>query len=210
MMIEMDIERRRFEELLPFYVNGTLSFDDQQFMQDYLMKFPELQASVVFVENMRSVIKDISTQPTSHATWGRLLNKYQEFHKKPSLTERLKTICSKWGLSPAFAVVLGLFIIQSTAVLELGLFTTSSAYRGLTTQSGVTPHLKISINPTTDFAQLVDLLRKNGCQVVAGPAETGELWIQLEEPEKLNVIKVDLLNSGLVDEVLLTVPGTDK
>jgi len=209
-MIEMDIERRKFEELLPFYVNGTLSFDDQQFMQGYLIKFPELHASVVFVENMRSVIKDISTKPPPHATWGRLLNKYQEFHKKPSLTECLKTICANWGLSPAFAVVFSLFIVQSTAILELGLFSPSTVYRGLTTQSGVTPHLKITITPKADYAQIVDLLRKNGCQIVAGPAETGELWIQLEEPEKLNVIKVDLLNSGLVDEVLLTVPGTDK
>lgn len=209
-MIEMNLERRRFEELLPFYVNGTLSFDDKQFMQEYLNKFPELQAQVDFSESMRSAIKDDSTQPVSNAAWGKLLKKYQEFHKKPTLTERFRTICINWGLSPAFAVVLGLFVAQSAAVLELGLFSTSSAYRGLTTQAEVAPHLKVTINPKTDYAQLVDLLRKNGCRVVAGPSETGELWIHLEEPKKLNVIKVDLLNSGLVDEVLSTMPDTYK
>jgi hypothetical protein len=209
-MIEMDIKRKTFEELLPFYVNGTLSFEDKQFMQDYLIKFPELQAEVKFTEALRSAVKDEATQQVSEIGWGKLLKKYQEFHKKPTLIEHLKNACVKWGLSPAFAVVLGLLIAQSAAMLQLGLLTTSSAYRGLSTQTEVAPHLKITINPKTDYSQLVELLRKNGCRVVAGPSETGELWIRLEEPEKLNIIKADLLNSGLIDEVLSTGADADK
>jgi len=206
----MDIERRAFEELLPFYVNGTLNFEDRQFMQDYLTKFPELQAEVKFTQALRSAVKDEATQQVSEIGWMKLLKQYQEFHKKPTFIERLKHACIKWGLSPAFAVVLGLLIAQSAAILQLGLLTSSSAYRGLSTQSEVAPHLKITINPKTDYAQLVELLRKNGCRVVAGPSETGELWIRLEEPEKLNIIQADLLNSGLIDQVLSIVSGADK
>ena len=110
----MDIKRKTFEELLPFYVNGTLSFEDKQFMQDYLIKFPELQAEVKFTEALRSAVKDEATQQVSEIGWGKLLKKYQEFHKKPTLIEHLKNACVKWGLSPAFAVVLGLLIVLLT------------------------------------------------------------------------------------------------
>ena len=209
-MIEMDFERKTFEELLPFYVNGTLSFEDKQFMQDYLIKFPELQAEVKFTEALRSAVKNEATQQVSEIGWGELLKKYQEFHKKPTLNELLKNVCVKWGFSPAFAVVLGLLIAQSAAMLQFGLLTSSPAYRGLSTQTEVAPHLKITINPKTDYAQLVDLLRKNGCRVVSGPSETGELWIHLEEPKKISVIKADLLSSGLIDEVLSTAAKADE
>lgn len=209
-MTAINADSKKFEELLPFFVNGTLNLEDKQFMQDYLHKFPALQAQVDFSEAIRSAVKDEHAEPVSDASWQKLLKKYQDFHQKPTLVERFKNICMHWGLSPAFAVVLGLLVAQSAVIFELGLLSTSSAYRGLTTQIEVAPHLRITINPKTDYAQLVDLLRKNGCRVVAGPSETGELWVHLEEPEKLDAIKADLLNSGLIDEVLLLSAGANK
>ncbi len=209
-MIEMDLERKTFEELLPFYVNGTLSADDIKFMRNYLISYPELQAQVKFSEALRSAVKDEATQYASDAGWDKLLKKYQAFHQKPTLSQRLKILSHNWGLTPAFGLAFSLLIAQSAIMFELGLFAPSSAYRELSTQAAIVPHLKITINPATDYAQLVDLFRKNGCRVVSGPSETGELWIHLEEPEKLLTIKADLLNSDLVDEVLSTASGSDK
>ncbi|MGP1716197.1 MAG: hypothetical protein ACTS9Y_03370 [Methylophilus sp.] len=209
-MIEMDPDRRAFEELIPFYVNGTLSPEDKQFMQNYLMKFPTLKAHIDLSNRIRSALEQDTTQLASAVSWQKLLKQYQTLHKKLTLTERFKNICIYLGLTPAFAVVLSLFIAQSAAILQLGILSSSSAYRGLSSPAQVEAHLKVTVNPQTDYAQLVDLLRKNGCRVVAGPSETGELWLQLEAPEKLNTIKADLLNSGLVDEALSIFPGTSQ
>lgn len=203
-MIEMDQERKNFEELLPFFVNQTLGAEDLKFMEDYLLRFPALQAQVIFTQYLRDAIKDDVTNHTVDSNWDKLLTGFQEYYKSPSLIERLRKTCKHWGLSPAFGVVLALLVAQSTILLQLGIFSSSAAYRGLSTQATVVSHLKIIANPQTDYAQLVELLRKNGCRVVAGPSENGELWLNLEEPEKLTVIKSDFLNSGLVDDVFST------
>jgi len=203
-MIEMDQERKNFEELLPFFVNQTLGAEDLKFMEDYLLRFPALQAQVIFTQYLRDAIKDDVTNHTVDSNWDKLLTGFQEYYKSPNLIERLRKTCKHWGLSPAFGVVLALLVAQSTILLQLGIFSSSTAYRGLSTQAAVTSHLKIIVNPQTDYAQLVELLRKNGCRVVAGPSENGELWLNLEEPEKLTVIKSDFLNSGLVDDVFST------
>lgn len=203
-MIEMDQERKNFEELLPFFVNQTLGAEDLKFMEDYLLRFPALQAQVIFTQYLRDAIKEDVTNHTVDSNWDKLLTGFQEYYKSPNLIERLRKTCKHWGLSPAFGVVLALLVAQSTILLQLGIFSSSTAYRGLSTQAAVTSHLKIIVNPQTDYAQLVELLRKNGCRVVAGPSENGELWLNLEEPEKLTVIKSDFLNSGLVDDVFST------
>ncbi len=51
-MIKMDLERRQFEELLPFYVNKTLDSANVKFMENYLAMHPELQAQVIFTETL--------------------------------------------------------------------------------------------------------------------------------------------------------------
>lgn len=203
-MIEMDQERKNFEELLPFFVNQTLGADDLKFMENYLLRFPALQAQVTFTQHLRDAIKDDVTNQAVDTNWDKLLTGFQEYYKRPNLIERLRNICKHWGLSPAFGVVLALLVAQSTILLQVGVFSSSAAYRGLSTQAAITSHLKIIVNPQTDYAQLVELLRKNGCRVVSGPSENGELWLNLEEPEKLTIIKSDLLNSGLVDDVFST------
>lgn len=205
----MDINRRKFEELLPFYVNQTLALADIKFIEEYVKQNPDLQAQVKFMEVLSSAVKDEKTPYPSSEGWSKLLARFHAYHAKPNISSRLKDLFNQWGFSPAFGIVLGLLVAQSTLMLQLGVFTSGAAYRGLTTQSEFTPHLKITINPSTDYAQLVDLLRKNGCRVVSGPSETGELWIHVEEPEKLNIIKLDLINSGLVDEALLLTTGKD-
>ena len=201
-MIEIDQERKAFEEMLPLYVNGTLDAADIQFMENYLVRFPELEMQVKFSESLRLAIKDEANVYSSDATWEKLHKNFKAFHAKPSLIEQIKIAFANWGLSPAFAVVLGLLVAQSAFIYQAGLFDSSSIYRGDSLKADTSPHLKITINPKTEYAQLAELLRKNGCHVISGPSETGELWINLEDPKKLLQIKADLINSGLIDEAI--------
>lgn len=201
-MIEMDQERKAFEEMLPLYVNGTLDADDIQFMENYLIKFPELEIQVKFSQSLRLAIRDEANAYSSDATWDKLDKIFKAFHAKPSLIEQIKIGFANWGISPAFAVVLGLLVAQSAFIYQGGLFGSSPTYRGDSLQADTSAHLKITINPKAEFAQLAELLRKNGCHVISGPSETGELWINLEAPKKLLQIKADLINSGLIDEAI--------
>lgn len=201
-MINLDQERLRFEELLVFYVNDTLSADDKNFMESYLERFPEHQAQVAFMQSLNMAVNNESHVFDSEPGLTKLLAQYKSLQKEQTLGERLGNLCRKWGFSPAFGLAFGLLVAQTALIFQLGFFTSSVAYRGVSTQSEYIAHLKITIDPKTDYAQLVDLLRKNGCKVVSGPSANGELWIHLQEPEKQDIIVLDLFNSGLVDEVL--------
>ncbi len=74
-------------------------------------------------------------------------------------------------------------------------------YRGITGQGHEAPDLKLTINPDTDFASLATLLRANGCRIVAGPSELGEIWVVVDDKANLPAIRKSLEESKLIDDV---------
>lgn len=63
----MSDERQRFEMLVPFYLNGTLSQQDLRFVQTYLRDHPQAQQSLAFAQHLQQTVRQttlISMQPT--------------------------------------------------------------------------------------------------------------------------------------------------
>jgi hypothetical protein len=60
-MTEPTPEQMRFNELLPFYINGTVGEADRQWMEDYATNNPEATVWLRFDENIRASIQ--STAP---------------------------------------------------------------------------------------------------------------------------------------------------
>lgn len=203
------IDRQRFAELTPFYVNGTLDQDDQAFIEQSLNLHPVLQVNIDLARAMQSAIKkQIESRPMD-AGLDNLLKAFHKSYHKPTLTEKIRQYFEHWGLTKAFAAAIALVLVQFAVILQLQIGTLGSVYRGLSTQAQNTPHLKVTINPKANYAELVEVLRANGCRVISGPSETGELWLILETPEKINKIKEDLIYSGLVDQVISTIPENE-
>ena len=203
-MIHSTAEYKRFQELTPFYVNATLDQNDMAFVQQYLGQHPELQVHIDLARALQSAIIQQAESRPIDAGLNKMIEAFRQQQKSPNLIERLRLVSTKWGFTKAFAAALALVLVQFAVILQLQFGPVGSAYRGLGNQSQNTPHLKVIINPQTNYADLVVVLRANGCRVVSGPSETGELWLSIETPEKINKIKEELMTSGLVDQVIST------
>lgn len=203
-MAHTDADRMRFEELIPFYINQTLSTDDVTFMQEYLAGHLHMQNEVGFAKALHSVVKQTGANRADDAGLNDLLSDYRLLNKHPNWIERIRLVCKKWGFTPAFAVAASVIAIQSIMLTHYLPLSPETRYRGISNQAQIKADLKITVNPQSNFTELAALLRQTGCRVVSGPSEIGELWVALENPEKAEQIKRILLDSALVDDVVDT------
>ena len=67
-MSESQISRERFELLLPFYLNGTLDSDEQQWMQSYVHSHPEVVHAMKFAQQLQQTVvaQGQAQQPAQH------------------------------------------------------------------------------------------------------------------------------------------------
>lgn len=202
----------RFRELLPFYVNETLTDDNQVFMNNFLQQHPEFQIEVNFTHALRNSVKAVGKNRVEDAGLQRLLQTIRNdracLQSAPtSWLQNLKESCRHWGLSPAFAVMTLVVAIQS--VMLWGMYnaddsiTTLNAYRSMPIVTN-TADIKININPDTGFGNVVILLRQIGAHIVNGPSESGELWIALDDHRRFDeVIRQLQRTPGVVDAIVI-------
>ena len=74
-------------------------------------------------------------------------------------------------------------------------------YRGGSVEVGQAPDLKLIINPDADFASLATLLHSQGCRITAGPSAHGEIWVVVDDKQRLDEVKAVLSQSKLIDDV---------
>ena len=203
----------KFKELLMFYVNGTLEKDERAFVENYLQMHPEMNAYVTLHQKIMQAVQgeDEDFEFDEEAARERLLAKVRALkNNKPNtiferifskgLFTHLSGSFQSWGLTPAFGIVFAVLIGQS--IILMNIQTEASKYRDIANTINLAPHFKVTVSPKADFYALTELLRKNGCSVVSGPSQNGEIWVKLDDPAKSKQIKADMLRSGLVDEVI--------
>lgn len=193
----------RFVEQLPFYINGTLNADDMAFMNTYLANNLQAQSELKLEYALRDVVKQIGADRAPDAGLAKLLSDCKKFQRKPSLLNRIRASFRNWGLTPAFAVAATIVVIQSTVMFNQQGIIPSNIYRSMTQEKAVAPQLKVIANNKASFSEITILLRQYGCKIVAGPSESGELWITVDDPSQLNNIQRNLIESKLVDEAIL-------
>jgi hypothetical protein len=74
-MTEQDTAKRRFEELLPWYVNGTLNAADAEWVANYLREHPEGQAELWWHQSLRDRMRDNAPEVRPDAGFERLLTR---------------------------------------------------------------------------------------------------------------------------------------
>ncbi|MEI6147036.1 MAG: hypothetical protein WCP66_11495 [Methylococcales bacterium] len=209
----MNQDLQRFSDLLPFYVNGTLSEADKAFFESYLLKHPEAQDEVYFTQRLRTAVKAVGSERSEQAGLERLLSAVRLSRKttKTSLLDRWQQHFRDWGFTPAFVTVTILMMIQSTVLIER--WSQDQAPSSLTTyrnlpEMSTQAHLKIIIRANANFSDVVMLLRQAGCNIVNGPSESGEIWLNIDDINRLAEVSVLLKASAEVADVLVIAPAT--
>ena len=104
---------------------------------------------------------------------------------------------------PAFvAVATVLIIVQSVALVSLMPERVDDLYRGASVACDDGPRIRVVFKAEAQHAEQVILLREIEATVIAGPSETGELWLKIPKGSSANAVVAQLKSSALVREAV--------
>lgn len=171
-----DNHSHEIEELLPAYVNGTLSDAECRKVDEYIAQNPEARSEVEWLRALRSGMK---TLPTGNAPgemgWQRLRRELRSETKTDSSARG-----SVWW-KPAMAAAAVIIIVQ--AALLAGLGPKDERFQPLSGSAGQGNIIQIQFQPGATELQIRTLLNSIDAQVVAGPGALGLYRIQVDSPE---------------------------
>lgn len=97
----MTPEQKRFEELLPFYANGTLPPADMAFMQDYLARNASANKALSFVRHIQKTVQHGSYEQPPAASVERFLNKWTQTSELLQSSDKPKPVTERVTREPS-------------------------------------------------------------------------------------------------------------
>jgi hypothetical protein len=206
-MVDAVNDRRRFSELLPLYVNDTLSAEDHAWMSAYMDANPETKNELRFVQVLRETTRSTASKIPEHQRVERLLSEWQKDRPSTSMLQNALHWLQHIVRVPAPAIaVVTVLVIGQTAIIG-SLLTNGSdepMFRGERPGCVTTPSIRVVFNPDAKHVEILLLLRKIEATIQRGPSETGELWLTTPKGRSLEEAQAMLRSSALVDEAILT------
>lgn len=162
----------KVEEMLPWYVNGTLTADERETVEAYLAQVPEARDEVAFLRRLRDEVK--ARQPTT--TPG-------EFGLKRLERQIEKERKARWrsaGPWRAAAIAATLVVLIQGAFLFQGW---RSGDEFVTTGTGDRSAvvLQMTFDPQATEAEIRQVLQTVDAHLVSGPGALGVYRVVLED-----------------------------
>ena len=208
--------KSRFDELLPFYANGTLSPADRAWVEDHLRTHPSARAELQWYESLQTHLREDVPAVSSEVGLERALQRIRaERPARPSertpasttsplgrLRDWLVGILPQPMLQPAFATAIAVVALQAaviaTLVAEREDPTELRALRGSVTDKG--PYLKVNFKADARETDIRMLLVSVGGSLAAGPGQLGDYYVRVPE-QQLQASSDKLAASAIVDAV---------
>lgn len=171
----------RFEELLPWYVNGSLGNEDRAFVEAYLEQHPDARGELEWYRSLQRRVQE--NAPAVPATIGLAKAMRLIQGDRPTLSERIAGYFGNMGLRPSYAIAgLAVLALQGGVILNLLGDARENdeeirALRSVRVDEG--PMLKISFAPDakeTDIRMLVVQLRG---ELAGGPGQLGDYYLRV-------------------------------
>jgi hypothetical protein len=169
----------RFNELLPWYVNGTLGAQDRDWVERYLASHPESRSELAWHQSLRAKICD--DQPAVPETIG--LDKVMSLihADRPTLSQRISAFLGTLGLRPGAAFAAAAVIaVQGVVILNL----LSAAKDDATdvraakaVQTHDRPMLKLNFAPDAKESEIRLLLMSVQGRLAGGPGQLGDYYV---------------------------------
>jgi len=206
----------RFDELLPFYVNGTLPDSDRAWVEDYLREHPSAGAQLRWYESLQTKLREDVPPVSSEVGLERAL---QRIHREgpapqrarrpaaPGLGERLREwfamLTPQAALRPALAAALAVVVVQSGFLFHLAGENESEgsqlrALKATVVDKG--PYLKVSFKPDARETDIRLLLVEVNGSLAGGPGQLGDYYLRVPESQ-LAASGDKLKASTIVDSV---------
>jgi hypothetical protein len=187
----------RFDELLPFYANGTLTGEDRAFVESWLREHPSARAELQWYETLqqrlRADVPAVSSEIGLERTMQRIRNERAAAapaapaRPAPSPFERLRgwlaTLVPQPMLKPAFGAALAVVVIQAGVIGSLlANHEEASEMRAIKPAPGVVeqgPYLKLNFRPEAREADIRMLLVQIHGALAAGPGQLGDYYVRV-------------------------------
>ena len=202
--------RRRYLDILPFYLNGTLPDTDRQWVMDYLTHNPHMQSTLAWHADLSEQVR-ISTEqrlagiPANIGLKGLKRKLREERTKKIKWSGLWETLMSARWLPSAFAAAMLLVVVQSVflgVMLSKEDTATAPLVRSVTE---VAPKEKIrylQVNFKADVTER-DLrleLIETGARIIDGPGQLGDYVVAVPD-KRLEDVRKHLEQSDLIESV---------
>ncbi len=162
-------------ELLPWFVNETLSTEEQRTVEEHLETCPQCQQEIELLQKMRTHVKDIRTESPGEFGLNRLLNTV----RNDRTVAAPPPPSSRWWKT-GFAIAASLIIfIQAGLLID-----TWYISKPMIPLSGSQEHelvLQVSFSPTTTEAQIRDVITAVHGRFIDGPSSLGIYRIRLDK-----------------------------
>lgn len=218
--------KARFEELLPFYVNGTLSEGERQWVAQYLtlhdsennaFQFEQhlkhvveqTQSAIPYDQRLRDVLKRSGLTPTNQS-WIRRIFGAQGSPHRGVFGPRIAISRPTLAIAAVLIFGQGLYIRSIHTEDSSTSKAFSSSDRGVPTECNHAVQLRILFKPDTRHVDVILALRSIGASVRAGPSETGEFWISLPPNSPADEAQAKLQISSVVDDVIRFQPSKES
>lgn len=208
--------KQRFDELLPFYVNGTLAEADRDWVEAYLREHPKSAAELKWYESLQARLREDVPAVSSEVGMERAMKRIrgERVHKA---TARPAPSASTWGerarewiaavlpqpvLRPVLAGALVVVVAQAVVIANLAGENDDSsqirAVKGSVVDKG--PYLKVNFKPDAREADIRFLLVEVNGSLAGGPGQLGDWYVRIPEAQ-LGAVTAKLKASAIVEAV---------
>lgn len=198
----------RFDELLPWYVNGSISAEDRAFVDRYLAENPDAAAELEWHRSLVTRIQE--TAPAVPATLGLAKALTLIRGDQPTLVERVSGFFSSvLGMRPALALAgVAIFAVQGGVILSLMNEARDDATELRSLRATVTedrPVLKLNFAPDAKEAEIRHLLVSVQGRLAAGPGQLGDYYVIV--PSGREAAIAEELKSNKIIQAVAVEPG---
>ena len=173
--------KERFEELLPWYVNGSLGAEDRAFVENYLQENPDAQGELAWYRSLQQRVQE--NAPAVPATIGlaRAMRLIQG--DRPTWSERISAFFGNLGVRPSYAMAaLAIVAVQGAVIVNLLGDARENAneirsLRSVRVEEG--PMLKISFAPDAKETDIRMLVVQVHGELAGGPGQLGDYYLRV-------------------------------
>jgi hypothetical protein len=206
----------RFDELLPFYVNGTLGEDDRLFVERWLHEHPSADVELRWARSLQQRLQEDVVAVSSEVGLGRALQRIRAEQPKAApaaLVSPLSPLqrARDWLASlvpqpmrgPALAASLAVVALQGLVIGSLmserdAWDAVRSPKPSVTVESG--PYLKVNFKADAREADIRLLLIGVQGSLAAGPGQLGDYYVRIPKA-RLAAATAALQASAVVEGV---------
>jgi hypothetical protein len=171
----------RFEELLPWYANGSLGAEDRAWVETYLEQHPEARSELDWYWSLQRRVQE--NAPTVPATIGLARTMRLIQGDRPTLAERVGAFFGNFGMRPSYAMAaLAIVAVQGGVILTMMGEARDNAdeiraMHAIRVDDG--PVLKISFSPDAKESDIRLLVVQVRGELAGGPGQLGDYYLRV-------------------------------